>query len=493
MSKLAYRGIHPIPLTTYGLDLRTGMKLEGAVWEEVMKKEQVNRSKYRRASGKGWEKTDGVREITITYRPDLLMVLKLEVDPKLTEAWMHSNLPKLANRIEELSGGLQCKLILAHNSRSINHVHPKIFTVDDEGQLLWARDENGKIPKGKKGLNLLGPGKLAIMRLFRAGLIEGDEFAERAFNNRCRHTASKYTDGLPLDWSLTTWLDDETENFIRSHGPRAMETWKVVREDYKLWLSGKMKASPYNLKAKNVELENKVSSLERQLAEMAKQMQTMMLALKEEKTRELKSEPHPEPKAEVLPAPKPLSARDTMKAVFKWGNPLGRLCQDPREPAPAEWFKFNYVTLIEGTCDTPGWTYQEPKPTWDELSTIRDRLLKVPHAEQLEAVGNEVDAWFAAHPSPEPIPAPETAPAPEPALHSEREAPRGLEEVDEFEEALAALNAAAKAKEEVKKPTEEPKPQPQEEPFFAPLEPEKKEEEEEDVEDIEAEIRSLGF
>ena len=302
LSRLSYRGIHPVPLTTYGLDLRTGARVEGDDWTTLIEKEQKDRAWYRRASGKGWDPTEGVHEMTVTYRPDLLMVLKLEADPKLTEAWMDSNLPKIASYLESLAGELQCKLIMAHNAKSINHVHPRIFSVDDDGKLLWPRLPNGKMPGGKKGLNLLQPGKLAIMRLVRAGIVTGDDAAERAYNNRCRACSSKYSNGLPLDWSATVWLDNETERFIASLGPKAVQTAKLVKEDYKKWIDGKMAASPYNLKGQNKELKARVESLEAMVRDLVQVM---------------KNPPAAKPEPEFLPRQ---SRLDVATEIWKRGH-----------------------------------------------------------------------------------------------------------------------------------------------------------------------------
>lgn len=76
-SKLFYRNIEATIPDSYMIDLRTGEVLRNQELKERSKREQEIHSRYRRASGKGWDPTEGVTEITVTSRPDLLMTLAL--------------------------------------------------------------------------------------------------------------------------------------------------------------------------------------------------------------------------------------------------------------------------------------------------------------------------------------------------------------------------------------------------------------------------------
>lgn len=157
--------------------------------------------------------TDGVRNLAITLRPEVAMLLAaLDRDPrtrKLVRPFLVQIARDLAAEFSALTG-LEVLTLEIHPEEGCLHMHLSYATVSSDNRLLWT-DRS----VGRKGIRCLGPWHIATLRLAVAGHVPREDAALAVADF---HRVERMHGAPPVDWVLSESVDGLCAGFVDRHG-----------------------------------------------------------------------------------------------------------------------------------------------------------------------------------------------------------------------------------------------------------------------------------
>lgn len=228
----------------------------------------------RRADGREYQrkrKTDGLRQLAVTYRPEhALTFARLERVGLGVRRAVVGHALALSAEFVKLTG-YPVEAVQIHPEEGSLHLHLTYSTVKD-GRLLHAV---GGV--GRKGLRLAGPSVIGTLRLVGSGIWpEADGVLARSWlSDRKKGGAD------PVDFVLSEYLDGLGEKSLVGLSARnatAREVWSGARRDYEAAAKASREARPDVLAAKVEGLEAERAQLVDELAKVRAELEAAKAA-----------------------------------------------------------------------------------------------------------------------------------------------------------------------------------------------------------------------